>query len=52
MALSKAKKVDLVAQYENALKNSQSAVYVNFKGLRVGKQEELRKKLLDRKSVV
>ncbi|MDQ5957494.1 MAG: large subunit ribosomal protein [Patescibacteria group bacterium] len=45
MALSKAKKVDLVAQYENALKNSQSAVYVNFKGLRVGKQEELRKKL-------
>ena len=45
MALSKAKKVDLVADYEEALKNAQSAVYVNFKGLKVGKQEELRKKL-------
>lgn len=45
MALKKAKKVELIDGYSEALKNAQSAVYVSFKGLKVSKQEELRKKL-------
>jgi large subunit ribosomal protein L10 len=45
MALKKEKKVELINLYENALKNSKSAVYVSFKGLPVSKQEGLRKKL-------
>jgi large subunit ribosomal protein L10 len=49
MALTKNKKVELISSYENAIKNSKSAVYVSFKGLSVGKQEELRKKLFAEK---
>lgn len=45
MALSKSKKVDLLANYTEALKNSKSAVYVSFKGLKVSDQEKIRKAL-------
>lgn len=45
MALSKAKKVELIDSYTESLKHAQSAVYVSFKGLKVYKQEQLRKKL-------
>lgn len=49
MALNKNKKVELINSYDNAIKNSLSAVYVSFKGLSVGKQESLRKKLFAEK---
>jgi large subunit ribosomal protein L10 len=49
MALTKSKKVELIDSYTNAIKNSKSAVYVSYKGLSVGKQEELRKKLFAEK---
>ena len=45
MALTKAKKVELVDAYSKSLKDSKSLVYLSFKGLSVGKQENLRKKL-------
>lgn len=45
MALAKSKKVELVDKYAEALKNSDSAVYVSYKGLPVSKQDILRKKL-------
>jgi large subunit ribosomal protein L10 len=45
MALTKAKKVELVDSYVDALAHSKSAVYLTFKGLSVAKQEMLRKKL-------
>ncbi len=49
MALKKEKKVELISSYDNAIKNSKSAVYVSFKGLSVGKQEQLRRKLFAEK---
>ena len=49
MALTKAKKVELIDVYSESLKNAQSAVYVSFKGLGVAKQEQLRKKLFAEK---
>ena len=45
MALKKAKKVELIDSYTNALKSAKSAVYVKFKGLPVGQTMELREKL-------
>lgn len=45
MALTKNKKIDLIAEYTAALKGAKSAVYVSYKGLPVKKQEILRKKL-------
>jgi large subunit ribosomal protein L10 len=45
MALAKSKKVELVDKYADAVKNSDSAVYVSYKGLPVSKQDTFRKKL-------
>lgn len=45
MALAKSKKVELVDKYAEAIKNSDSAVYVSYKGLPVSKQDTFRKKL-------
>lgn len=42
MALTKAKKTELIDSYTNALKNSKSAVYVKSKGLPVKETMELR----------
>lgn len=45
MALKKAKKTELIDSYTNALKNSKSAVYVQFKGLPVSETMNLRNTL-------
>ena len=45
MALSKSKKVDLIANYADALGKSKSVVYVSYKDLPVSKQENIRKTL-------
>jgi large subunit ribosomal protein L10 len=45
MALKKAKKVELIDSYTDALKGSKSAVYVKFKGLPVSQTMELRSTL-------
>ncbi|MEZ0208751.1 MAG: 50S ribosomal protein L10 [Candidatus Paceibacterota bacterium] len=45
MALKKAKKVELIDSYTDALKGSKSAVYVKFKGLPVSETMELRSAL-------
>ncbi len=45
MALKKAKKVELIAEYTDALKKAKSAVYVKFKGLSVGETMQLRSTL-------
>lgn len=45
MALKKAKKVELIDSYTDALKSAKSAVYVKFKGLPVSQTMELRGKL-------
>lgn len=42
MALSRAKKAELIASYTEALKGAKSAVYVKFKGLPVAKTSGLR----------
>lgn len=47
MALTKAKKVELIDSYTNALKGAKSAVYVKFKGLPVKETMELRGKLFE-----
>lgn len=47
MALTKAKKAELIDSYTNALKGAKSAVYVKFKGLPVGQTMELRNKLFE-----
>lgn len=47
MALTKAKKAELIDSYTNALKSAKSAVYVKFKGLPVGQTMELRGKLFE-----
>lgn len=49
MALTKAKKVELIDSYTNALKASKSAVYVKFKGLPVKDTSELRSSLFGEK---
>lgn len=49
MALKKAKKVELIDSYTNALKASKSAVYVKFKGLPVKDTSELRGALFGEK---
>jgi ribosomal protein L10 len=45
MALKKAKKVELIKEYTDALKGAKSAVYVKFKGLPVKETMELRNSL-------
>ena len=45
MALKKAKKVELIKEYTDALKGAKSAVYVKFKGLPVKETMELRSSL-------
>lgn len=45
MALKKAKKIELIDTYTNAIKASKSMVYVKFKGLPVKDTLELRKAL-------
>lgn len=45
MALTKAKKAELIDSYTNALKTAKSAVYVKFKGLPVSETMALRKTL-------
>lgn len=45
MALTKQKKSELLAKYEDVLKGAKSAVYISFKGVPVFKQDSLRKKL-------
>jgi large subunit ribosomal protein L10 len=42
MALTRAKKAELIASYEEALKGANSAVYVKFKGLSVAETSKLR----------
>ena len=42
MALTKAKKAELIDSYTNALKSAKSAVYVKFKGLPVSETMQLR----------
>lgn len=45
MALPKAKKIELIDNYSNALRSAKSVAYVSFKGLSVKKTEELRRTL-------
>ncbi|MES2225389.1 MAG: 50S ribosomal protein L10 [Patescibacteria group bacterium] len=47
MAITKAKKVEIVASIENALKDAVSVVFVQFKGLSVADTSALRKSLKD-----
>ena len=47
MALSKNKKTELIEKYSNILDNSNSLVYVKFKGLNVKDTESLRKELFN-----
>ncbi len=49
MALKKAKKVELIDSYTDALKGSKSAVYVKFKGLPVSETMQLRSALFGEK---
>ncbi len=46
MALTKNKKIELIAGYKDLLVNAKSLVYVSHKGLPVRKQDILRKSLL------
>jgi large subunit ribosomal protein L10 len=50
MALSREKKVELIAKYTDALRNAKSAVYVKFKGLSVKDTGTLRGQLFDEKT--
>jgi large subunit ribosomal protein L10 len=50
MALSRAKKAELIASYTEALKGAKSAVYVKFKGLPVSQTSELRNTLFSEKT--
>ncbi len=50
MALTRAKKAELIASYSEALKKAKSAVYVKFKGLSVADTSTLRSKLFDEKT--
>lgn len=45
MAITKAKKQDIVAKVKDSLKNAVSVVFVNFKGLSVGDTSAMRKSL-------
>lgn len=45
MAISKQKKADVVSKLEQAFKTAKSLVFVNFKGLTVGKTTEMRSAL-------
>lgn len=45
MALTRAKKAELIASYTEALKGANSAVYVKFKGLSVADTSKLRSEL-------
>jgi large subunit ribosomal protein L10 len=45
MALTRAKKAELIASYTDALKGAKSAVYVKFKGLSVADTSTLRSQL-------
>jgi len=45
MAVSKAKKVEVVDKLKNAFKTAKSLVFVNFKGLTVGHTTDLRRAL-------
>ena len=47
MALTKAKKAELIASYSEALKSAKSAVYVKFKGLPVKDTGEFRGQLFN-----
>ena len=47
MALTRAKKAELISSYTDELKKAKSAVYVKFKGLPVGQTLELRKSLFN-----
>ncbi len=48
MALQKARKEEMIKELEGAIKDSESLVFVNFKGLRVGEETKLRKDLRDK----
>lgn len=50
MALTRAKKAELIASYTEALKGAKSAVYVKFKGMSVHDTSVLRDKLFDEKT--
>ena len=43
--LQKSKKIEMVKELEGAIKNSQSLVFVNFHGLKVGEETKLRREL-------
>lgn len=47
MALTRAKKAELIASYTDALKGAKSAVYVKFKGLSVADTSKLRGNLFN-----
>ena len=48
MALLKSKKAEMIKNMEKAIKNSQSLVFVNFHGLKVGDETKLRRDLRDK----
>ena len=50
MALTRAKKAELIASYTDALKGAKSAVYIKFKGLSVADTSTLRNTLFDEKT--
>ena len=50
MALTRAKKAELIASYTDAIKGAKSAVYVKFKGLSVANTSKLRSQLFDEKT--
>lgn len=50
MALTRAKKAELITSYTEALKGAKSAVYVTFKGLSVAKTSALRSQLFSEKT--
>ena len=50
MALTRAKKAELIASYTDAVKGAKSAVYVKFKGLSVADTSTLRSQLFDEKT--
>ena len=50
MALTRAKKAELIASYTDALKGAKSAVYVKFKGLSVADTSTLRGQLFSEKT--
>lgn len=47
MALLKSKKEEMIKDLEKIAKNSESLVFVNFHGLKVGEETKLRKELRD-----